>query len=246
MASPEAWHAGRTMRILELLAFAPLSAPQLADALHAHPRTVRRVLGRLVAEGYLTQSEEGRRLYEPTMRLVALAGQVVERSPIVRRARPYVALLHERTGATAHLVVPSYRSVICLVHRAAGEPDDAAPRLRELVPAHCTAGGKALLAFRDRWRESLLASPLEGFTKRTVTDAGALRRELEAVRQAGHATEDGEYQPRMRAVAAPVFRAGGDIVGALSVSAQRLDLAAATHDVVRTARELSDDLRGGA
>jgi DNA-binding IclR family transcriptional regulator len=244
MAPTEAWHAGRTMRILELLAFAPLSAPQLADALHAHPRTVRRVLVRLVDEGYLTQSQEGRRLYEPTMRLVALAGQVVEGSPLARRARPYVALLHERAGVTAHLMVPSYRSVLCLVHRAGSEPDYGPPRLRELVPAHCTAGGKALLAFRDRWRESLLASPLEGFTKQTVTDAGVLRRELEAVRHLGHATEDSEYQPRMRAVAAPVFGAGDEVVAALSVAARRLDLAAAARDVVRTARELSDDLRG--
>jgi DNA-binding IclR family transcriptional regulator len=244
MAPTEAWHAGRTMRILELLAFAPLSAPQLADALHAHPRTVRRVLTRLVDDGYLTQSDEGRRLYEPTMRLVALAGQVVETSPIARRARPYVALLHERAGMTAHLVVPSYRSVVCLVHRASSEPEDAPPRLRELVPAHCTAGGKALLAFRDRWRESLLAAPLEAFTNQTVTDAGVLRRELETVREVGHAIEDGEYQPRLRAVAAPVFGADGEVVGALSVAGRQLDLTAAAREVVRTARELSDDLRG--
>jgi DNA-binding IclR family transcriptional regulator len=46
----EAWHAARTLRILELLAFQPLSAPQLADALGAHPPTVRRVAERMVGE----------------------------------------------------------------------------------------------------------------------------------------------------------------------------------------------------
>jgi DNA-binding IclR family transcriptional regulator len=40
----EAWHVARTMRVLELLAYNPLSAPQLAEALGAHPRTVRRVV----------------------------------------------------------------------------------------------------------------------------------------------------------------------------------------------------------
>jgi predicted ArsR family transcriptional regulator len=50
----EAWHVGRTLRVVELLAFAPLSAPQLARALGAHPRTVRRVLARLVEDEYLT------------------------------------------------------------------------------------------------------------------------------------------------------------------------------------------------
>jgi DNA-binding IclR family transcriptional regulator len=236
----EAWHVGRTMRLLELLAFAPLSAPQLAAALHAHPRTVRRVLTRLVDDGYLTRSEDARRLYEPTMRLVALAGQVVENSALARRARPYVALLHERTGAAAHLVVPSYQSVVCLVHCAEGAQDER-PRLRELVPAHCTAGGKALLAWRDRWRDSVLAAPLERFTDRTVTEPAVLRRELEAVREQGHALEDGEYQRDVRAVAAPVVVAGAAL-GAVSVSGRRLDVEAAIAHVEQSAWQLADDL----
>jgi DNA-binding IclR family transcriptional regulator len=240
MAAPEAWHVGRTMRVLELLAFAPLSAPQLAAALHAQPRTVRRVLARLVADGYVTYNDDGRRVYEPTMRLVALAGQVVANSSLARSARPYVALLHKRAGATAHLVVPSYQSVLCLLH--AGEGGDASrPQLRELVPAHCTAGGMALLAWRDRWRESVLSAPLERFTERTVVDPAALRRTLERVRTEGHATEDAEYQPHTRAVSAPILVAG-EAVAALTVSGRRLDLDAALPAVVQTARELADDL----
>jgi predicted ArsR family transcriptional regulator len=46
----EAWHVARTMRVLELLACESLSAPQLAEALGAHPRTARRVLEQLVEE----------------------------------------------------------------------------------------------------------------------------------------------------------------------------------------------------
>jgi IclR family transcriptional regulator, KDG regulon repressor len=241
MAAPEAWHAGRTMRVLELLAFAPLSAPQLAAAIHAQPRTVRRVLGRLVEDGYVTYRDDRRRVYEPTMRLVALAGQVVENSALARSARPYVALLHERAGATAHLVVPSYQSVLCLVHAGDGG-DGGEPRLRELVPAHCTAGGKALLAWRDRWRESVLSAPLERFTEHTIVDPATLRRVLERVRADGHASEDAEYQPDARAVAAPVVVAG-EALAALTVSGRRLDVDAARRAVLQTARELADGLQ---
>ena len=35
------------------------------------------------------------------------------------------------------------------------------PHLRELVPCHCTAAGKALLAWRESWREAVLAQPLD-------------------------------------------------------------------------------------
>ncbi|HEX6389052.1 MAG TPA: IclR family transcriptional regulator, partial [Solirubrobacteraceae bacterium] len=240
LSSPEAWHVGRTMRVLELLAFAPLSAPQLAAALHAQPRTVRRVVNRLVDEGYLTFRDERRRIYEPTMRLVALAGQVVENSTLVRTARPYVALLHERTGASAHLVTTSYDKVVCLVHAAPGA-DVPRPHLRELVPAHCTAGGKALLAWRDRWRESVLDSDLARCTPKTTVEPEALRRLLEDVRAQGYAVEDGEYQTDVRAVAVPLL-VSGDAVAALTVSGERLDIDGVLASLQATAHDLTADL----
>jgi DNA-binding IclR family transcriptional regulator len=231
------------MRILELLAFSGLSVPQLAEALGAAPRTVRRVVAQLLDDEYVTVTQDRRRIYAPTMRLVALAVQIVDASPLARRGRPYVALGQERTGATAHLLVPSYGSVLCLAH-CVGSDDDVHPGLRELVPAHCAAGGKVLLAWRDRWRESLLARPLQGVTSRTVTDPRALRHELDLVRRKGYAREDGELQPRVRAVAAPV-RIGADVVAALSVSGSRFDLEAATPRIIQLADELSADLSDG-
>jgi DNA-binding IclR family transcriptional regulator len=233
------------MRILELLAFTPLSVPQLAATLHAHPRTVQRVVVRLVEEEYLTCTDERRRLYTPTMRLVALAGQIVESSPLARHARPYASLLHEHTKATAHLVAPSYEQVLCLVH--CGAPaDDLRPRLRELVPAHCTAGGKVLLAWRDRWQDSVLAEPLQRFTDRTIVDADALRRVLADARRQGYAVEDGEYQDKLHAVAAPVI-VGDTAVAALSVSSTRKVDSAKTIALVREmAGELAHDLAATA
>lgn len=241
----EAWHVWRTMRLIELLAFAPLSAPQLAEALYAQPRTVRRVLGRLVEEGYVTLRDERRRVYEPTMRLVALAGQIVENSPLVHDARPHVLLLHERAGVTAHLVVPSYGSVLCLLH-AGGAGDRVWPRLREVVPAHCTAGGKVLLAWRDRWRDSVLSQPLARHTDRTVIDPGKLREELERIRVDGYALEDAEYQLGVRAVAAAVV-VNGEAIAALTAAGEALDSDRVLGPVLQTAAELSEHLgRGGA
>ncbi len=242
--STDAGHVARTLRAIELLAFAPCSAPRLAAALDADPRTVRRLLGRLEREGYVTCSQDARRVYRPTFRLVALAGQVVERSPLARRARAHVTLLHAQTGVAAHLVVPSYDAVLCLVHQAAPAADDARPRLRELVPAHCSAGGKALLAWRERWRESLLAAPLERRTERTIVDPATLRRQLAAVRAAGSATEDEELEAGVRAVAAPVV-AHGEVVAALTASGRDLDLAAVAPRVVALAGQLSEELRDG-
>src|SRR3954451_13586200 len=98
MPPPEAWYAARAMQALETLAFQPLSAPQVAAALQVHPRTARRLLNRLRDEGYLTRSDDARRLYAPTMRIVALAGQILQRALLAERAVPFVAALHDDTG----------------------------------------------------------------------------------------------------------------------------------------------------
>jgi DNA-binding IclR family transcriptional regulator len=239
MPPPEAWYAARAMQALEVLAFQPLSAPQVAAALQVHPRTARRLLTRLLDEGYLTRSDDARRLYAPTMRVVALAGQIIQRAQIAQRAVPIVAALHAQTGAVAHLAVPSYRSVLCVVHGNGARP--AEPGLHELVPAHCTATGKALLGHRDAWRDSVLSLPLESRTARTITDPSVLRAEAQAIRERGFATEDGEHRAGVRGVAAPVFAPSGEAVAALGVSTDtEHELDALAPQVLTAARELTE------
>ena len=232
---PEAFYVARTMQVLELLAFQPLSAPRVAATLQIHPRTARRVLVRLHEEGYLTRSDDTRRLYSPSMRSVALAGQIASRSPLIVRGAEFVARLHEDAGADAHLVVPSYLCALCVVH---ADGCGASPYPRELVPAHCTATGKALLAWRQRWRDSVLGHALERRTERTIVDRVDLALEADAARSRGYATEDGEFEDGVRAVAAPVF-VGGEAVAALGVSGPGVDVGALAGHVVALADELS-------
>jgi DNA-binding IclR family transcriptional regulator len=225
------------MQVLELLAFQPLSAPQVAATLQIHPRTARRVLVRLYDEGYLTRSEDSRRRYSPSMRIVALAGQIAARSPLTSSALPVVDQLHEETGADAHLAVPSYLSVLCVVH--AGGACGARIHPRELVPSHCTATGKVLLAWRQRWRDSVLSHRLERRTPRTMVDPAALAREADATRSRGYAIEVGEFEEGVGAVAAAVF-AGGEAVAALGASGPELDVEAVGQRAAVLAAELSE------
>ena len=90
---PGAYFVTRTVRALELLAFGPLSAPQLAEAMQVGVATARRMLWRLAEEEYVVQLDEPRRRYALTPRLVAVAGQWLEHSELPRLAAPFVALL---------------------------------------------------------------------------------------------------------------------------------------------------------
>jgi IclR family transcriptional regulator, acetate operon repressor len=219
MSAPEAWHVARTLWAMELLALQPRSAPELADALGVHARTARRVLKRLESEGYVALTGDRRRRYRPTMRVVALAGQVVERAELTAKAAPHVAALRDQLGESCHLCVPSHLFALCLVHAQADRADAPRPHLRELVPCHCTAAGKALLAWREPWRDAVLAQRLESFTERTLTGPAFLRGELRRTAARGYAVEDREYEPDTRALAAPVFSDDGEAVAALAVAA---------------------------
>jgi IclR family transcriptional regulator, KDG regulon repressor len=219
MSAPEAWHVTRTLRAMELLAVRPRSAPELADALGVHVRTARRILKRLESEGYVTLGDDRRRRYRPTMRVVALAGQVVERAELPATALPHVTSLREQLGEACHLCVPSHLFALCLVHDDGEGAESCRPHLRELVPCHCTAAGKALLAWRDEWREAVLTQSLASFTERTTVGPESLRRELARTVARGYSVEDREYEANTRGLAAPVFSDSGEAVAALAVVA---------------------------
>jgi IclR family acetate operon transcriptional repressor len=215
----------RTVRALERLAFSPLSAPELATALQIHPRTARRLLQRLELEDYVTPTAGRRRRYQLTRRLAALGRQAIAHDELPRIAAPWVAALAGRTGHVATLWIPCYADAVCVLR---AEPDGPVPQatLGDLEPAHATAPGKALLAHRDAWRDSLLTQPLRQHTPRTLTDPRDLAAELTRIRQGGHATDNGEHHEDVHAIAAPVFQAG-DAVGALAVALTAEESAAA-------------------
>jgi DNA-binding IclR family transcriptional regulator len=225
----EAYYASRTLQALEVLSFNDLSCPQVAATLQIHPRTARRLLLRLEADGYIEQSFDSRRRYRATLRLAALGAQLIAHHKLPRVGARHVAELRAATGAVAHLFIPSYSGVVCVVHCDACTPTSRPePALRELLPAHATAAGKVLLAFRHSWRDSILTQPLPRYTDTTITSALQLDRAATETRARGYATDDGEYEDGMFGIAAPVF-VGHDTPAALALSAPRSD--ATTHHV---------------
>jgi DNA-binding IclR family transcriptional regulator len=237
MTSTEAFFASRAMRALEVLAFGPSSATRLADELQVHPRTARRLLNRMVADGWVIRRDGARPTYAATLRIVALAAQFAWREPLVRHALELNRGLAVAPGEAIHFAVPSYRSALRLV-RAGRE----VVAMRDLAPAHATAAGKLLLAHREPWCEHVLAVALPAVTGRTVTDKLALRAELARVRERGHALEDEELRAGVRALAVPVIGEAGDVAAALALSTRVDDLdalAARAGELAAAAAEIS-------
>ena len=129
---------------MELLAFQPASAPQVAGALRVHPGTARRLLNRLVADGWLIRSGGRRRTYTPTMRVVAMAAQLADRDLLPERGDADRRAAARGDGAGSRICASRATARRCA---SCTEPatTEARPQFRELVPAHATAAGKVLL-----------------------------------------------------------------------------------------------------
>ena len=104
-------------------------------------------------------------------------------------------------------------------------------------PAHCTAVGKALLAWTYPDEHLLRAwiaqqGTLVQRTAHSITSADALVREAERIRAGGYARDMEESEIGVRCLAAPVFLGSARPRAAVSVSAPRERLPASRIRVV--------------
>jgi IclR family acetate operon transcriptional repressor len=114
------------------------------------------------------------------------------------------------------------------------------------LPAHCTALGKCLLAQlpQDVARVALGDEPYERRTERTLTTWASLAEDLAAIRQAGVAISEEEYEVGLFSIAVPVRWLHGPGTGAINVSLPATRASAEFRDrlterLLQTAREIS-------
>ncbi|OBF49476.1 IclR family transcriptional regulator [Mycobacterium sp. 852002-50816_SCH5313054-b] len=172
------------------------------------PRSsAHRMLERLVQLRWLRRTG---RDYELGMRLVELGSLAVHQDPLVRAAGPLLGDLHRATGFVVHLAVLDGPDIVYLEKVG----DQRVPtRVGGREPAHCTAAGKAILAYRDEDAELDLRVRR---TKYSISGGAQLAAELAKVRAHGVAFEREESLLGFGCVAAPIGRPG-EALAAVSV-----------------------------
>jgi DNA-binding IclR family transcriptional regulator len=175
------------------------------------PRSsAHRMLDRLVQLRWLRRSG---RDYELGMRLVELGSLAVHQDRLVRAATPLLGELHRATGLVAHLAVLDGPDVVYL-EKIGDRMVAALPtRVGSRQPAHCTAVGKAILAYCDEDAEVNLQVRK---TKYSISSSSQLAVELAKVRAHGVAFEREESLLGFGCVAAPIGGLG-EAVAAVSV-----------------------------
>jgi DNA-binding IclR family transcriptional regulator len=210
-----------------------------------NPSSASRLLATLEAGGLVERDANGGP-YRLGLHLVALADRVLSRLDVRELARPQLRALVEETGETATLSVADGDQAVTVDFVPGESSVVSMARLGRPSIGHATAAGKVLLAFTG-------AEPatLDRYTERTITDPAVLAGELARVREQGWAEAEGEREPDLNALAAPVYGRGGALAAILGLQGPAARLTAdrrraALPALLRAASAVSRALGGSA
>ena len=140
--------------------------------------------------------------------------------------------MKQRSAESAHLAVLQGSGVVIIDKVDAAQPVRVDTYLGQRAPAHCSATGKAILAFLPPERvDEILEAPLQRYTERTICDVRKLRKELAAARGQGYAVNRGEWRTDVCAIAVPLQDHAKEVVASLSLT---LPTVRFTEDAIRT------------
>jgi IclR family transcriptional regulator, KDG regulon repressor len=136
-------------------------------------------------------------------------------------ARPFMKELALLAKETVLLTVINGTRGICLERVESEEPIRYSLfQPGADLPLHCGASSKVLLAYMNEedWDRIIAKEGLKRYTDKTITEVEGLKSHLREIRRKGYAFSDEEADRDVRAVAAPIFDAAGELVAGLSVA----------------------------
>ena len=191
----------------------PLTFTELTAAAGLAKSTTSRLLMALERHGLVQRDGRGR--FRPGEVFVSYAWRGGAEAGLVTVAQPFLDRLGDATAETINLGVASRGMVEQIAQVDSTYLIGGTNWVGLSVPLHCAALGKVLLAYGAA---ELPPGRLDRRTAKTITSRAALELDLREVRRRGYAVTDEELEPGLVAVAAPVYRDGGAVVAALSVS----------------------------
>jgi DNA-binding IclR family transcriptional regulator len=233
----------RSVRILLALQGARrLSLSELAARVDLPASTVHGIL-RTLADHGMVEQEAGSARYMLGPAVLRLSSVYLDSLEFRSRALKWAEELARRSVMAVRAGVLLLDDVIIVHHEPRPDGSRQMPEVGFVIPAHASALGKAILAFRGFSPPT--GVPLRRMTGETVVDPMEVAAGLADVARTGTATEHDEALLGESSIAAPVFDGTGLVVGAIGVvlPSSEWPAPASLHDDVReAARNISREL----
>lgn len=241
----------RGLIILEVLAKsrAGLSFSQVTRQLALPKSSVHCLLRTFENAGYVYKDAVSGK-YRVSLSICELARQALQGISLRDQARNPLRKLAEQTELTVHLAVMEQGSCVLIEKVTLPGVPRTATWIRKQLALHCTAVGKALLAFLpESDTEQLIANHgLIRYNDNTICSARQLKQELQTIRVKGYALDDEEEEIGVRCIGAPIFNGNGEAIAALSIvgDAQQISgeaVSSLQSAVIRAADAVSGQVR---
>lgn len=210
-----------------LLLFETRPSIRLTDAskyLGVASSTAHRLMGMLLYRGFVRQNPQTK-AYEPGQALSSIAFAIRRHVDIGTLIRPAMERVFEATGETVHFAELKGSNAHFLEAIESQRAVRVASRQGAMLPANCTATGKAMLSLLTTEQLHALYpyEELPGLTKGSIISRSDLERALETIRQTEYSTSQEESEDGVMSVAVPITSPSGRYYGInVSVPAHRM------------------------
>ncbi|MGB2623609.1 MAG: IclR family transcriptional regulator [Candidatus Acidiferrum sp.] len=201
-----------------------MSITQISYDLALNKTTVHRLLAAM-QNFHLIEQNPLNEKYRLGLKFHELASRTLHSRSLQYEARPFLEELARRSNESVSLAVPGAGGIICL-DRVDSPTSIITVRtlIGELLPAHCTAPAKAILAWLPE-REAynvLFRNGMRLYTPLTIPSLRELKPVLDLTRRQGYATAHEELEKGLSSIAAPVLYKGGRVIAALGMAGPTL------------------------
>lgn len=223
-AAKRSYHVEAIQRGLDVLALFRADRPSLtlieiSRLVAAVPSTTLRIVNTLEDLGFL-ESVPGQGAYRAGPSALRVGHAMIAGSRLRASVHPSLERLRDASREAVSLGEMQGASVYFIDHLGTDDPMALSMPVGAMLPAYCTAAGKAMLAYSSTGAvgAALQASHLKRLAPRTRTSREDIVRELEAIRQEGFAIQDEEVAVGMRSIAAPVLDGSKRAIAAITVA----------------------------
>lgn len=240
--------AENALRILLKLRNSPeVRVTEVSNDLGIARSTAHRLLSTLVFVGFLRHDPVAR-VYVPGNALVDVALASTGHTRLRQVAMPHLEILSNELGCTVHLSVLEGSDIRFVDGCESAAPVRVTARVGSRFPAHSTSSGKVLLAdLPHQHLKALYPNEPAKVTENTIYTLNDLKSELNSVAVAGYATNIGENEIGLHAVAAPIRTQRSGVIAAISAArptsaANEAQIPATVSALQRTAGAIAQEL----
>jgi len=192
---------------------------ELASETDIPKSTLFRILSTLEDRNCVTLDLDTKE-YDLGLKLWELGSAFIEKTDLDSSATPYMRDLAESCEASIFLAVMDGSDVVYIRRIESPNSVMMVRKLGHRAPIYCTATGEAMLAFlpEERQEEIIEETDFTAHTPHTNTEPDELRRRLSQIRDEGVAVVDGEYNPELLCISAPVLGGRGTVKAAITVA----------------------------